>query len=457
MMIDAEALKAIVGDDWVITRRDQMQTYLYDETTPDQRLEPAENVVVVKPATAQEISEILKLANREKIPVYPRGAGTGLVCGAMPTQDGIVISMERFDKVEEVDKENLMIVAQAGVTLGQLLAAVDEADLLFPPHPGDEGAQVGGMIAANAGGSRAVKYGVVRQYVKGLEVVLPTGEIVTMGGKLLKNNTGLDLMHLLIDSEGILGIITRATIRLYPKFAGTATLVVSYDDRHKAINTVPRILQSGVIPMAIEYVDHDVITMSAENLGMKWPAQQGTGHLVLILAGSSEDDVFYQAETMSDVCQNNGAIDILIAERHQEQADILKIRSEIYSAMKPLIAGDSDITVPPASLGKMLDALDEIAEKYETKIATIAHAGDGNFHPYMLKELVARGVAEDVKVEIYKAAIALGGVVTGEHGVGKIRLKYLELMMDPKQEELMRGIKQLFDPNNILNPGTAIR
>ncbi len=456
-MIDVEGLKGIVGEDWVITQRDQMEAYLYDETTPYQRLTPAEHVVVVKPVTAEEISQILKVANRDKTPVYPRGAGTGLVCGAMPTQDGIVISMERFDKVEEVDKENLMVVAEAGVTLAQLLEAVDGADLLFPPHPGDEGAQVGGMIAANAGGSRAVKYGVVRQYVKGLEVVLPTGEITTMGGKLLKNNTGLDLMHLMIDSEGILGIITKATMRLYPKFSGTATLVVSFEDRHMAIASVPKILQSGVIPMAIEYVDHDVIEFSADNLGMKWPAQQGKAHLILILAGANEDDVYFQAETMSEVCTSNGAIDVLIAERQQEQGDILKMRSEIYSAMKPRIAGDSDITVPPANLGKMLDALDEIGAKYDTRIATIAHAGDGNFHPYMLKELIEKGTAEDVKLEIYKAAISLDGVITGEHGVGKIRLKYLQYQMDPKQEEIMRGIKKVFDPNGILNPGTAIR
>jgi len=456
-MIDVEGLKKIVGEDWVVTERDQMQAYLYDETTPYQRLEPAEHVVVVKPTTAEEISEIMKLANRDLTPVYPRGAGTGLVCGAMPTQDGIVISMERFDKVEEIDKDNLMVVAEAGVTLAQLLEAVEDADLLFPPHPGDEGAQVGGMIAANAGGSRAVKYGVVRQYVKGLEVVLPNGEIAHMGGKLLKNNTGLDLMQLIIDSEGILGIITKATMRLYPKFAGTATLVVSFENRHEAIATVPKILQSGVIPMAIEYVDHNVIELSAENLGVKWPAQTGVAHLILILAGANEDDVYFQAETMSEVCQANGAVDVLIAERREEQAEILKIRSEVYSAMKPRIAGDSDITVPPANLGKMLDALDEIAKKYDTTIYTIAHAGDGNFHPYMLKELIERGTAEAVKEEIYKEAVKLGGVITGEHGVGKIRLKYLEYMMEPAQEEIMRGIKKVFDPNNILNPGNAIR
>ena len=456
-MIDVEGLKKIVGEDWVVTARDQMQTYLYDETTPYQRVEPAEDVVVVKPATAEEISKIMKLANRDLTPVYPRGAGTGLVCGAVPTQDGIVISMERFDKVEEIDKDNLMVVAGAGVTLAQLLEAVEEADLLFPPHPGDEGAQVGGMIAANAGGSRAVKYGVVRQYVKGLEVVLPNGEIAHMGGKLLKNNTGLGLMHLMIDSEGILGIITKATMRLYPKFSGTATLVVSFENRHDAIATVPKILQSGVIPMAIEYVDHNVIELSAENLGMKWPAQTGIAHLILILAGANEDDVYFQAETMSEVCQANGAVDVLIAERREEHAEILKIRSEVYSAMKPRIAGDSDITVPPASLGQMLDALDEIAKKYDTTIYTIAHAGDGNFHPYMLKELIERGTAEEVKEAIYKEAVKLGGVITGEHGVGKIRLKYLEYMMEPAQEEIMRGIKKVFDPNKILNPGNAIR
>jgi glycolate oxidase len=209
--------------------------------------------------------------------------------------------------------------------------------------------------------------------------------------------------------------------------------------------------------MAIEYVDHNVIELSAENLGMKWPAQTGIAHLILILAGANEDDVYFQAETMSEVCQANGAVDVLIAERREEQAEILKIRSEVYSAMKPRIAGDSDITVPPANLGQMLDALDAIAKKYDTTIYTIAHAGDGNFHPYMLKELIERGTAEEVKEAIYKEAVKLGGVITGEHGVGKIRLKYLEYMMEPAQEEIMRGIKKVFDPNNILNPGTAIR
>ena len=231
-MFDVQRLKGIVGDDWVITDRSQMERYLVDETYTGLVMKPADHVVVVKPANAVEISRVMKLANELGFVVYPRGGGTGVCAGSIPTRDGVVLSLERLDKVLEVDKENLMVVAEAGVTLGQLLQAVEAEDLLFPPHPGDEGAQLGGLVACNAGGTRAVKYGVVRNYVKGLEVVLPTGEIVSMGGKLLKNNTGLDLMHLMIDSEGILGIITSVTLRLYPKFAGHATLVGSLIVHH---------------------------------------------------------------------------------------------------------------------------------------------------------------------------------------------------------------------------------
>ncbi len=455
-MIDARDLQAIVGEDWVITRREQMESYLVDETYLGVRPEPAENVIVVKPANSEEISQILKLANREKTPVYPRGGGTGLVGGAIPTKDGVVLSLERLDKIEEVDKENLMVVAQAGVTLEQLLKAVEDADLLFPPHPGDEGAQVGGLIACNAGGTRAVKYGVVRNYVKGLEVVLPTGEIVNMGGKLLKNNTGLDLMHLLIDSEGILGIITKAILRLYPRFASTATLIISFDDRHAAISAVPKMLQSGIIPMAVEYTERRIMEITAEHLGLKWPPAKGNAHLIIILAGTSEDEVYSQCEQISAICQEHNAVDTLIAERREEQADILKIRSEVGIALKPLLADALDITVPPAQIATILDEIDRIAERFNTDIPVLGHAADGNLHPNMKTDLKERGILRDVKREIYKATIKLGGVISGEHGLGKTRLCELDLCFDDKSRELMKGIKELFDPNNILSPDNAI-
>ncbi len=455
-MINVEGLQSIVGKDWVITKREQMENYLVDATYPGVIPKAADNVVVVKPANSEEISKIMKLVNKEKTPVYVRGGGTGLVGGAIPTQDGIVLSMERLDKIEDVDKENLMVVAEAGVAMADLLKAVESADMLFPPHPGDEGAQIGGVVICNAGGTRAVKYGVMRSYVKGMEVVLPTGEIVSWGGKLLKNNTGLDLMHLMIDSEGILGIVTKVIFRLYPRFAGTATLIVSYDDRHAAINTVPKILQSGVIPLAIEYVEHKQIVMSGEHLGLKWPAEKGNAHLILILVGTNEDEVYSQCEVISEICQKHGAADVLIAERREEQAEILKMRSEMYSPLKPIMADGLDITVPPANIGKILDVLDEVAKKYDTEIPVLGHAADGNLHPQLLSDLIEKGTLKQVKREIYQATVDLGGVITGEHGIGKIRLEELDLCIDAKSLELMRGVKKLFDPNGILNPGTAI-
>lgn len=452
-MIDIEELQHIVGENWVITKREQMESYLKDETPLAVRPKPADNVVVVKPADSQEISRILKLANRERIPVYPRGGGTGLCGAAVPTQDGIVLSLERLDKVE-VDKNNLMVVAEAGVKLEQLITAAEDAGLFFPPHPGDEGAQVGGLIACNAGGARAVKYGVIRSYVKGLEVVLPTGETIVMGGKLLKNNTGLNLMHLLIGSEGILGVTTKAVFRLYPKFAGMATLVISYNDRHQAINSVLEILQSGVIPLAIEYVEHDAIKTSADYLGLEWPATKAMAYLIVIVAGATDDEVRFQCEQITGICQKSGASSTSIAKSREEQADILKIRSEIATAVKR--AKDLDPAIPPASMGVAMDIIDKIAQRYDTSIPMLGHAGDGNLHPLMMMDLQDRGILKEVEREIYKAMVELGGVVTGEHGIGRTKRGELDLCLDEKSRELMKGIKKLFDPNNILNPGAVI-
>ena len=455
-MIDVDALRRIVGDDWVVTQRDQIEGYLADEAFLGVRPKPAENVVVVKPANPEEISAILKLANEELTPVYPRGGGTGLCGGAVPTRDGIVLSMERLDKIIEMDKDNMMIVAEGGVTLECLLKEVENAGLLFPPHPGDEGAQLGGIVACNAGGTRALKYGVVRNYVKGLEVVLPSGEIVRMGGKLLKNNTGLDLMHLIIDSEGILGIITKATMRLYPKFGATATLVISYEDRHAAIATVPKILQAGIIPLAVEYTEKSLMDETAAHLGMTWPAQKGKAQLIVIMAESNEDQLYGMCEQLSAIADRNGALDVLMAETTAEQADILKIRSGVATALKHKQADALDVTVPPAAIADMLDEIEKVSQKYGVFIPVVGHAGDGNLHPAMFWEFAERGVLKQAKHEIYEAAIRLGGVISGEHGLGKTRLSEIDLCFDSKQRELMLGIKRLFDPNNILSPDNAI-
>ncbi|MGQ9781179.1 MAG: FAD-binding oxidoreductase [Nitrososphaeria archaeon] len=444
-------LQNVVGEDFVITRREQMESYLSDETSASVRPQSASNCVLVKPANSQQVSEILKLANRTKTPVYPRGGGTGLVGGAVPTMDGIIVSMERLDSIE-VDKENLMAVVGAGATLGKLLKAADDAGLSFPPHPGDEGAQVGGLIVCNAGGARAVKHGIMRNFVKGLEVVLPTGEIVNFGGKLLKDNMGYSLMHLIIGSEGTLGIVTRAVIRLTPKSKHQITLLLPFNSRVKALSTVPKILYNGIIPLALEYVEKEVMEISAEHLGEKWNVQ-GKVFLISILAGS-ENEVYSDAEEISRICLENGGLEPSIAERRDEQESILKIRSNIYTSLKADYVDIMDTTVPPSNIGRLADIIDKIAAKYSAYIPVYGHAADGNVHSHVMKKDFEK--YEKIKGEIYDAAVALGGVITGEHGIGKIRMKELYKFSSPKVVELMEAIKKTFDPNCILNPSTVL-
>ncbi len=455
-MVNIQRLREIVGSEWVVTKREEMLSYLADETNSLIRPKPADNVVVVKPKSSEEISEILRLANIDKMPVFVRGGGTGICGGAVPIADGILISMERLDKVIEVDRDNLMIIVEAGVTLARILKEADAAGLIFPPHPGDEGAQAGGMVALNAGGTRAVKYGVVRNYVKGLEVVLPTGEILSLGGKLLKNNQGLDLLHLMVNSGGILGVITKVIFRLYPKSAASGTLLISYNDRHIALDAVPKILQKGITPLAIEYVERLVVETSEKYLRLKWPATKGQAYLMAILVGASEEDVYSQAEQIVAICEAGGAVETIIAESKEEQATILKIRSEMYSSLKPDLSDVIDITVPPASIGILMDKVDEIASTYKTVIPMYGHAADGNLHPHIMRDVFDRGILKEVKRDIYREAIKLGGVITGEHGIGVIRVPDLAFLPEKKSWELMRGIKNLFDPNNVLNPGMGL-
>jgi glycolate oxidase len=457
MIIDK--LKTIVGQRWVITDREQMIDYLTDETSATVKPKPANDLILVKPASSREVSKILKLANSEKVPVFPRGGGTGLCGGAIPTENGIILSLERLKGIE-IDKDNLMAIAEAGVTLKELVEKVEAAGLFFPPHPGDESAQVGGLVACNAGGSRAVKYGVMRAYVKGIDVVLPTGEQLSLGGELLKDNTGYDLMHLIIGSEGTLAVVTRVILRLFPQVAASATMIVPYDNRHDAIKTVPKILQSGIIPLAIEYMDRLIVEISASSLGMEWPCKEGIGYLMFILEGQNEEDVHAQCERICEICQSYNGLEPVIGETAKEQEKVLKIRSNVYSASKrDLVADALDIAVPPASMGKLMDAIDRVAAKFGTIIPMVGHAGDGNLHPTLIKNLAEGGLQnlKKAKREIYSEALKLGGTMTGEHGLGKIRIPDVDIFLTKKELELMRGIKEVFDPKGILNPGCILK
>jgi len=452
-----ESLENIMGKNYVVTDREWMESYLVDETAEPVRPRPAKEIVLVKPANTKEVSEVLKFANENKIPVFPRGGGTGLVGGAIPTKSGIILSMERMNKIE-IDKENLMAVAEAGVTLEKLLRSADDAGLFFPLHPGDETAQVGGLVATNAGGSRAIKYGVMKNYLRGMEVVLPTGEVLMLGGKLQKNNVGYDLMNLIMGSEGTLAIITKVILRLYPKPKASATLIVPYNNRHDAIKTVPKILQHGIMPLAIEYVEKELMEKTAKQIGESWRVKEGNCYLLIIVTEYDEDLVFSESLKIAEICKENNSLEPLYVDSKREQDRILNIRSKIYLTLKAETADILDTTVPPANIGKLIDAVDEIAKKYSIYLPAYGHVGDGNLHVHIMKsEGNDLGYIEKLRREIYEVTLKLGGIITGEHGIGKIRAKSLHLYLNEKELELMRKIKKIFDPNNILNPENKIK
>jgi len=451
-----ERLQDIVGGNCVITDRERMLDYLTDETAPGIRPRPASELVLVRPATSEEVSRILKLANEERVPVFPRGGGTGLCGGAIPTQNGIILAMERMNRIQ-IDRDNLMAIAEAGATLRSLIEHVEGAGLLFPPHPGAESAQIGGLIACNAGGARAVKYGVTRNYVKGIEAVLPTGEVLSLGGRLLKDNTGYNLMHLIIGSEGTLAVITEAILRLYPPMGASATIVIPYESHHDAIDTVPEILRSGIIPLAVEYMDRLSVETSAEHLGLEWPCKTGAAYLMLIVDGENRQEVDSMCQRVCEIGQKHNGLEPLVGQTRKDQERILKIRSNIYTALKSDLGDFLDIAVPPASVAGLVDAIAAIAERFGTTIPICGHAGDGNLHPILLKSLLEKGTDfKEAKRAIYKEAAKLGGVMTGEHGLGRVRLPDLDIFLGPKRIELMQGIKKVFDPNCILNPGCTI-
>lgn len=453
-----EQLKTICGPDWVVADLAQIGNYLYDETEEALKPEACTDVVVVKPADAKEISAILTLANQRKVPVIPRGGGTGLNGGVIPDRPGIILSLERLARDIEIDDKNLMVIADAGVTLAVLNDALKQTKgLFFPIHPGDEGAQVGGMVAENAGGVSAVKHGIMRNHVKGLEVVLPTGEIVQLGGRLIKNNMGYDLLHMMIGSEGTLGIITKVTLKLYAKQTHTGTLLVSFDSRQDASDTVPKILQSGITPLAIEYCEKTVIQRAAEHMSLDWPAKAGIVDLMIILEEGSEDELYAKSEAIVEIAEGFNAIDSIIAETAKDQRNILEIRSNVYTACIEDAVDAMDISVPPARVPDFVRDLDELAAEYHTTLPCVGHIGDGNIHNFIMKENGEKPVwFEEIRLKIYESAMKHGGSITAEHGTGRTRKQFMTMQYTPREIEIMRGIKRAFDPNNILNPGVIV-
>jgi len=451
-----DELRGVVGDKWVVEDLVAIERYLYDETAPPVRPSASREIIVVKPGSIDEVANVIKIANKYRVPVYPRGGGTSLVGGAVPTKPGIVLSLERLDRIY-IDVESMVAEVEAGVTLGKLIEEAEKHGLMFPAHPGDEGAYIGGLIACNAGGSRAVRTGVMRNYVLGLEVVLPTGDILKLGGKTIKNNMGYNLAHLFIGSEGILGVIVKAYLRLYPKWRYTATAVIPFNNRSSAFRTTRKILSTGLIPLAIEYFDRQVIETSAKYLRVSWPIDIGQYYIMIILAEPVEETVLVELELIDRVAREEGGLEPFVFQREDEQKNVLKIRSEIYSALKSSTFDILDTTVPIGVIDRFIEMVNKIEEKYMIWLPTYGHVGDGNVHIHILNyPNFTQDTLEKIRDEIYDIAIQLGGTITGEHGIGYTRKRYVRKLLGGTWVKTMKMLKYVLDPNNILNPDKVL-
>jgi len=457
--VDAEVvarLRAIVGDSYVLSDPLSLDPYAHDETA-GLRAEPE---VVVKVATAEEVAQVMRLASERHIPVTPRSGGQGLSGGAVPVCGGIVLSTERMNRILEIDRENLTVTAQPGVITGNLHRAVEAEGLFYPPDPASlDSCCLGGNIAENAGGPRAVKYGVTKDFVCGLQAVLPGGEIIRMGGKRVKDVTGYNLIQLLVGSEGTLAVVTEITLRLLPLPPARVDLLVAFDSFDEAARTVSDIISHCILPTTIEFMERDGVRASERMLGREVPFHDAAACLLIQLDGRRDEEVAADMEQVGDLCLAHGALDVLVASDRPTRDRLWEARRMILEALKHESPANymEDVVVPRAEIPRLLEGIHELGDRYGVRIVCFGHAGDGNVHVNILKDETPdarwQEVVPPLRRAIYDLCISLGGTLTGEHGVGATRRAYLPLALDAAQIELQRRIKAAFDPENILNPG----
>lgn len=420
--------------------------------------------VVIRPGTAEEISALLKLCNSEKIPVTPRGAGTGLSGGALPVHGGVVLAMNRFNKILEIDERNLQATVEPGVINQVFQDAVNAKGLFYPPDPASRGSCfLGGNLAESAGGPKAVKYGVTKDYVLNCEVVLPTGEIIWTGANVLKNSTGYNLTQLVVGSEGTLGVITKIVFRLIPLPTENLLMLVPFYSSEKACEAVSAIFRAGITPSALEFMERDCIEYVMKYVDVKIPLKDTIkAHLLIEVDGNDKEVLFKECEKISDLLYQYECDEVMFAESTQEKANLWKARRSAGEAVKShSIYKEEDTVVPRAELPVLLKGVKEIGAKYGFRSVCYGHAGDGNLHVNIIKEdmtdenwntEVPKGIRE-----IFQLCVKLGGTISGEHGIGYVQKNYMDIAFDSVQMNLMKGIKNLFDPNGILNPGKIFK
>ncbi|MBI5893421.1 MAG: FAD-binding protein [Deltaproteobacteria bacterium] len=455
-------LTNIVGkDNNILTSKEDLICYSYDAT--NQKFLPD---AVVFPKDAQEISLILKMANFEGFPVVPRGAGSGFSGGSLPVNGGVVISLERMNKILKIDADNLTAVVEPGIVTGDLQAEVEKLGLFYPPDPTSlKFSTIGGNVAENAGGPRAVKYGVTRDYVLGLEVVLPTGEIINTGTETMKGVVGYDLTKLMVGSEGTLGIVTKIILKLIPLPEAVKTMLAVFVDMRDAAETVSKIICSRIIPSTLEFIDRNCIKCVEDYLQIGLPLNvsirglpKDADAILLIEVDGDKDLIEKESATIQRICLDNGAKEFRLAKDKKEVKELWKARRAISPSLKKLNPDkiNEDIVVPRNKIPDAITGVQDIAKKYELTIANFGHAGDGNIHVNIMidksnKDELAR--AEKAVKEIFKLTIELGGTISGEHGIGISKMPYISMELSPAAIDAMKKIKNVLDPKGILNPG----
>jgi glycolate oxidase len=445
----------IVGFKNVITDEGR-ENYSRDETP---NCVPVLPEVVVKPENTSVISKVMRFACDNKIPITPRGGGTGLSAGAVPIYGGIVLSLEKMDRIIEIDEENFTGTVEAGVTLEKFTLAVTERGLYFPLYPGEKTATLGGNVATNAGGMRAVRYGVTRNFVLGLEVVLPTGEIIQTGGKYFKCSTAYDLTQLITGSEGTLAVITNAILKLTNPAGKSEILFVPYNSLSDAMETVQDILKEGILPIGIEFMQKNVIELTERFTGKEIPNHNYDSYLMILIEAESEEKILSQASQISEICLLRGAINVFIPESERAKRNLLETREKMYSAVQHLgMLTMADVVVPRSCIAKFVEKADALIGESKLGFIAVGHAGDGNVHIMLtgVKSKSNKVLAQKILQEIYKLGISMGGMISGEHGIGAEKKAFLPLAMNKDKIALMRRIKEAFDPYNILNPGKVL-
>lgn len=413
---------------------------------------------VVKAKTSKEISEILNFANKYKIPVTPRGGGTGLSGGALPADGGILISLEKMNRILEIDEKNFQVVVEPGVITEVLQKECEKKNLFYPVDPASSGSCfIGGNVAESAGGPRAVKYGVTKDYVLALEVVLPNGEIINTGARTLKNVVGYNLTQLFIGSEGTLGIITKIVLKLLPLPKIRKALLIAFQNPKDCIASVAEYFRKGITPSALEFMEKDAVKATEKHLDKIFPNSDAEAQLLIELDGDMEENLYAQMEKISQISESFGAFDIIIADDKNKVDELWSLRKSIGEAVKAIsVYKEEDSVVPRYYLPELLEGVKKISKKYKIRTICYGHAGDGNLHINILKENMTdedwNSKINNAIEEIFRLTVSLNGTISGEHGIGYTQRRFLNIALSDKEIELMKSIKKLLDPNNILNP-----